>query len=163
MDRRLKLGKSPLVLLLVTAQCDEEFVVRCLCQMRQQNINVWLVGLYPGPVAGINGVWLRPDENLADVDAVLQGQAPRLLILPGPDHCTLQLLLNPRVSELIEMTLQDGGCVAASSAKTEEILRRSGLVLAERDPCFLFQDHRPLATFIDQLLTQTASWQEQVY
>ena len=160
MDRRPKLDKPPLVLLLVTAQCDEEFVVRCLCQMRQKNINVWLVGLYPGPVVGINAVWLRPDESLADVDSILQGESPRLLILSGPDHCTLQLLLNPRVSDLIETTLQDGGCVAASSAKTEEILRRSGLVLAERDPCFLFQDHRPMAIFIDQLLAQTASWQE---
>ena len=163
MDHKQKLDKPPLVLILATAQCDEEFVVRCLCQMRQKQIDVALVGLYPGLIAGIHGVWLRPDENLANVDAVLQGQSPRLLILPGPDHCTLQLLLNPRVSELIEMTLQDGGCVAASSAKTEEILLRSGLVLAERDPCFLFQEHRPLATFIDQLLAQTALWQEQVY
>lgn len=150
---------SPLVLILVTAQCDEEFVVRCLCQMRQQSIDVRLVGLYAGLLTGINGVWLRPDESLADVDAVLQGQVPRLLILSGPDHCTLQLLLNPRVSELIETTLQDGGCVAATSAKTEKLLRRSGLVLAESDPCFLFQDHRPLATFIEQLLAQAVSWQ----
>ncbi len=130
--------------------------MRCLCQMRQQEINIWLVGLYPGLLTGINGVWLRPDESLADVDAVLQGQVPRLLILPGPDHCTLQLLLNPRVHELIEMTLAAGGLVAAVTARTRDLLVRSGLVAPEAERCFLFQEHSPTGEFIEDLIVASS-------
>ncbi len=150
-----KQERSPLVLLLLASQCDEAFVVRCICQMRQRNIELLLVGLYPGPITGAHGVWLRADQSLADMAAAQALATIRLLILPGPDSCTMQLLLNPRVHELIEMIFANGGCIAAVSAKTQNLLVRSGLAVPATKQCFLFQNQHTSGEFIDMLVRQT--------
>jgi hypothetical protein len=143
----------PMVLLLVAAQCDEPFVVRCVCQMRQRGLEVALLGLYPGPVIGRHGVWLRPDQSLAEMEPA-DFQPPGLLILPGPQECTLQLLFNPRVPELIELTLRGGGWVTAVSPKIRELLVRSGLSAPEGEQGFLFQGRLSDGEFITQLVIQ---------
>jgi hypothetical protein len=144
--------KQVSVLILVAAQCDEEFVVRCLCQIRQKGIDVALVGLYPGPVTGAHGVWLRPDMNLADIELALDYGAPGMLILPGPHECTMKLLFNPRVHQLIEATFRDGGQVAAVSSKTRDLLARSGLATPEEgENGFIFQGQLTAGEFIERL------------
>lgn len=135
-----KLVKTPLVWLLLAGQCDESFVVRCICQMRQRHLTVLLVGLYSGPVVEANGIWLSPDQSLAEMNTVRVSEAAHLLVLPGPDVSTMQLLLNPQVHELIEMTFAKDGCVAAVSARTQNLLVRSGLVAPKNKQCFLFQN-----------------------
>ncbi|MBK8905134.1 MAG: DJ-1/PfpI family protein [Anaerolineaceae bacterium] len=150
-----KQEQTPLVWLLLAAQCDEAFVVSCICQMRHRSIGVLLVGLYPGPVTGAHGIWLSPDQSLADVATTNGPGAACLLILPGPDECTMQLLLNPRVHELIEMTFANGGCVAAVSAKIQNLLVRSGLTTPVAKQCFLFQNQLNSGEFIDVLVRQT--------
>lgn len=142
-----------MALLLVAAQCDEAFVVRCACQMRQHGFSVVLVGLYEGPVVGEHGVWLRPDQSLAEMETV-DFQVPPLLILPGPQKCTLQLLFNPRVHELIERVLQGGGWVTAVSQQIKDLLSRSGLREPEGEECFLFQECLSDGEFIRQLIAQ---------
>jgi protein deglycase len=145
--------KQASVLILIAAQCDEEFVVRCVCQIRQKGISAALVGLYPGPITGAHGVWLRPDLNLADMELTLHNRAPCILVLPGPHECTMKLLFNPRVHELIEATFQAGGLVAAVSPKTRELLARSGLAVPEEGANgFLFQEHLTAGEFIDHLV-----------
>ncbi len=150
-----KQERTPLVWLLLAGQCDEAFVVRCICQMRRRHITVLLVGLYPGPVTGAHGIWLSPDQSLAEMDTAGVSGAAHLLILPGPDECTMQLLLNPRVHELIEMVFAHGGCVAAVSARTQNLLVRSGLAAPADKQCFLFQNQHTSGEFIDLLVRQT--------
>jgi hypothetical protein len=152
---------SPLTLLLVAAQCDEAFVVRCVCQMRQKGLEVALLGLYPGSVIGRHGVWLRPDQSLAEMEPA-DFEPPGLLILPGPQECTLQLLFNPRVPELIELTLQGGGWVTAVSPKIKELLVRSGLSAPEGEPGFLFQGRLSDGEFITQLVVQAQVLRESI-
>jgi putative intracellular protease/amidase len=151
-----KQERTALVFMLLAAQCDEAFVVRCLCQMRRRRLRVLLVGLYPGPVTGAHGIWLSPDQSLAEIEAANLSEAACLLILPGPDECTMQLLLNPRVPELIEMVFANGGCVAAVSARTQNLLVRSGLAAPAEKQCFLFQNQLTSGEFIDLLVRQTA-------
>jgi putative intracellular protease/amidase len=142
---------SPLVLVLVAAQFDEEFVVSCICRLRSKNIETLLVSLYAGPVIGLRSLWLRPDRHLADLETGNARQA-RILVLPGPDECAMKLLLNPRVQALIETTIESGGCVAAVSAKTRDLLIRGGLLTRqEGDDGFLFQGDLTAVAFIDQL------------
>jgi hypothetical protein len=143
----------PVVLILVAAQCDEEFVVGCFSRLRQKNIETLLVGLYAGPVIGLRGLWLRPDRHLADMEKELTGQQSRMLVLPGPDECALKLLLNPRVHELVEMTLAKGGLVAAVTPKTRDLLVRSGLVASESESVLL-QGRLDAAEFIERLAAQ---------
>lgn len=150
-----KQERTPLVWLLLAGQCDESFVVRCICQMRRRHITVLLVGLYPGPVTGAHGIWLSPDQSLSEVDMTRVSAPAHLLVLPGPDECTMQLLLNPRVHELIEMVLAHGGCVAAVSAKTQNLLVRSGLAAPAEKQCFLLQNQHTSGEFIDLLVRQT--------
>jgi hypothetical protein len=157
-----KQAKLSPVLILVASQFDEEFVVRCVCQMRQKNIEVLLVGLYPGPVIGTHGVWLRPDCSLADIETMSDYQLVPMLILPGPQDCTMKLLFNPRVHELIEMTFKDEGCVAAVSTKTRDLLMRSGLAVPENEHCFLFQGYRKTGEFVKQLVTQMGFLSERI-
>ncbi len=142
-----------MALLLVAAQCDEAFVVRCACQMRQHGFAVILLGLYEGPVVGEHGVWLRPDQSLAEMETV-DFQASPLLILPGPQKCTLQMLFNPRVHELIERVLQGGGWVTAVTQQIKELLSHSGLREPEGEGRFLFQEHLSDGEFIRQLIAQ---------
>lgn len=144
--------RTPLIWLLLAGRCDESFVVRCICQMRRRHLTVLLVGLYSGPVVGAHGIWLSPDQSLAEMNAMKVSEAAHLLILPGPDECTMQLLLNPRVHELIEMIFANGGCVAAVSARTQNLLVRSGLVAPTDKPCFLFQNQHTSGEFIDLLV-----------
>lgn len=150
------------ILILVASQFDEEFVVRCVCQMRQKHIEVLLVGLYAGPVIGMHGVWLRPDCSLADIEAMPGYQPAPLLIMPGPQDTTMKLLFNPRVHELIEATLREKGVVATVTPKTREMLARTGLAMPkESGNGFMFQASLTASEFIDQLVTWSQGSTEQ--
>jgi hypothetical protein len=150
--------KQASVLILIAAQCDEEFAVRCVCQIRQKGISAALVGLHPGPITGAHGIWLRPDLNLADIEVTIITHSPPILVLPGPYECTMKLLFNPRVHELIEATLGGGGQVAAVSPKIRDLLVRSGLTVPEEDKNrFIFQEWLTAGEFIDQLVSWAAS------
>lgn len=106
------------------------------------------------PITGAHGVWLRPDQSLADMEPLFDYHTARILILPRLHECIMKLLFNPRVHELVERVFRDGGLVAAVSPKTRDLLLRSGLAVPESEQCFLFQGQATAVEFIEQLVAQ---------
>lgn len=143
------------VFILLAPGFDEEFVVRCACQMRQAGVNVSLVGLHAGLIKGTHNLWLQAEYALADLEQLANQQPRHMLVLPGPPGCTMQLLLDPRVHRAVEVAFAGGGQVATISAQTRDLLQRSGLATPEEAQRFLFQGHLATGAYIKQMIRET--------
>jgi len=107
-----------LAVLLVAPGFEEIFVVACASAMRRAGIPLVLASNRAGVVEGAYALRLKPDATLDD----LAGQRPPdLLVFPVGQPCLATLLTDPRVFQLIEMTLAGGGCVSAPREAQEFI------------------------------------------
>lgn len=98
--------------ILVAEGFDEEQVAGCVRQVRQAGIVCRLVGLTFGPVVGQNGLKVWTDASL---EAALAEPPPKWLIVAGGAACTGALGRDPRVQQLAEAVLNDGGQVALTA------------------------------------------------
>ena len=143
---------SPSVLILLAPQFDEQFVIDCVCQMREKGIEVVLIGQKTGTLTGLHGVSVQLDQPMAYLERRNGRQPVQMVVFPGPYECTLQLLLDPRVHRLVEKTFDSGGYVATAVDKTKELLLRSGLDTPISEQRFMFQGVQTTGTFTSRLI-----------
>jgi 4-methyl-5(b-hydroxyethyl)-thiazole monophosphate biosynthesis len=140
------------VLILLAKGFQEGTTVYCLERLRQAGISVSLVGMSARNIKGYHGVTLRPDlsmEQLPDVSSY------RLIILPAGKACVSALFADPRVHQLIEMTLHNRGLVAAMP-DAEVMLELSGFVTSRTAPSFIWRSNGELEDFATQLIDNLA-------
>jgi len=145
-------GSSAPVLILLAPQFDEQFVIDCVCQMREKGVEVALIGQKIGSLPGLHGVSLQLDQPMADLEQRNGRHPVQMVILPGPYECTLQLLLDPRVHRLVEKAFDSDGYVATAVDKTKELLLRSGLDTPVAKQRFLFQGVQSTGSFTNRLI-----------
>ncbi len=98
------------IYILIAPGFDEEFVASFLSQMRAAGLKVRLVGTSAGLISGQRGLTVRPDCSLNQLE--LQTEAPGLILLPGNLQAASELAADPRVHQLIRLTLRQSGYVA---------------------------------------------------
>lgn len=145
-------GSSAPVLILLAPQFDEQFVIACVCQMREKGVEVALIGQKTGSLPGLHGISLQLDQPMVDLDQRNGRHPVQMVILPGPYECTLQLLLDPRVHRLVEKAFDSGGYVATAVDKAKELLLRSGLDTPVAKQRFLFQGVQSTGSFTNRLV-----------
>jgi putative intracellular protease/amidase len=138
--------------ILVAPGFEEEFVVRCLCQMRRYGAAVSLVGVSSQLLTGKAGLTVRPDCSLAQLIQPRQPDDIRLLVIPGEQACATQLLSDPRVHLLVKNIFLANGFVAATLPTVQHTLTSVGLLTAATLSQFLLQGQQETAVFIRSLL-----------
>jgi len=141
------------VIILIAPGFDEEAVIHCLCQMRQQGTAVDLVGAPKNCVVGASGLAVRPDHSLAYLQHVTNGGHAGILVIPGGPACAIHLLSDPRVHQAIKRTIASGGIVATMSPVIPRILANTGLLEPAADSRFLIQGSQNRSDFVKSLLT----------
>lgn len=125
----------PKVLILVDTGFDEEETIKCLGLMRRSGLATEVIGHRAGLIFVTNGLTIRPDRTLVDLDETAGLQ---MLILPGRTQSTLSLLTDPRVHSLFAIVATGGGCLAVTN-QAEETLQRAGLAEVLTDPSVISQ------------------------
>lgn len=97
------------IVILLAPGFEETAVVYCLEHMREAGLPVSLVGLSAGVLKGSHGLAVRPDYSLDQLspETVHQG-----VLVPGGSACVSVLLTDPRVHQLLDVTLKNNGFVA---------------------------------------------------
>lgn len=131
------------VLILVDTGFDEEETIKYLGLMRQSGLATEVVGHRAGLITGTNGLTIRPDRTLVDLDKTAGLQ---LLILPGRTQSAMSLLTDPRVHRLFATVAADGGRLAVTN-QAEEAFLRADLVEVLSDPSVISQGRNDLAAF----------------
>lgn len=144
--KRPSKGTPQRVVVLIAPGYDEVVVAQVLSGLRARGCSVALVGLFAGLIAGGHGLAVSPDQLL---DQAVASGPPRLVFVPGGAGCVEALVADPRVWQLLEVTVDHGGCVAAARPALS-VLTRSGLWPAGSDH-HLGQGEAPVEVFVDQL------------
>ena len=103
----------------MTNGIEEMEAINILCKLRQIGLCIKSVGLTGGLVDGAHGILLKPDLTLADP---LNIQTVKLVILAQGNPGVPQLETEPRLHQLLQHTLSQGGYLAVSS-DDQRILR----------------------------------------
>lgn len=96
------------VLVLVADGFREMAVLPCVTSLRNAGVKTLLVGL-KGSVRGTQGIAVTADALLGETPP---DGADTLVVIPGGLRCTRALLTDPRVHQLLEDTMVQGGEVA---------------------------------------------------
>jgi len=91
---------------------EEIELVTVVDVLRRAGAHVTLASLDGHDACGRSGIWLRPDEGMAEA-------GPRtweLVVLPGGQPNARTLQTDPRVREVVQRTANEGGRVAAICA-----------------------------------------------
>jgi hypothetical protein len=111
----------------MTNGLEETEAINILCKLRQIGLCIKSVGLTSGLVDGAHGILLKPDLTLADP---LNNQAAKLVILTQGNRGVSQLETEPRLHQLLQHTLLEGGYVAVSR-EHQRILRATDISEAQ--------------------------------
>jgi 4-methyl-5(b-hydroxyethyl)-thiazole monophosphate biosynthesis len=110
--------KSKQVLVLLAPGFEEADGVAVIHALRQAGLAVAAVGLTANPVRGAFGMVLSPDLPISNVDVV----PVRAVVLPGGAPGARLLQAEPRVQDLLEGILDQGGCLVALGAACPLVL-----------------------------------------
>jgi len=141
--------RAPQVIILIAPHFDEESVVGCLSDLRQQGISVSLMGVTSGLIVSERGLTLRPDTSLLVGERLVSAQR-QTLIISGGVACATAVLSDPRSHQLVQKILQTGGFVAVLS--WIDVLMVD-LIRAEWLSRFMWQDGMETAVFVQRLIT----------
>lgn len=141
---------APQVIILIAPYFDEESVVACLSELRQQGIPVSLMGVTSGLIGSEYGLTLKPDTSLL-VSAKLVSRRKQMLVISGGTECATAILSDPRSHQLIQGILQTDGYVAALSWSDECVLE---MMRPEWLPRFMGHDGGKTAVFVQRLINQ---------
>lgn len=103
------------IFILIAAQFDERAVIDCVCAMREEGVSAKLVGIIPGLIKGGQGVYLKPDLSLSQLENDKLMSRKWVLVLPGGEDCVAALLAEPRVHFLIHSWVRADGLIAVMS------------------------------------------------
>lgn len=141
------------VLILLAPGFEESVTVYCMEQMREASLQVSLVGLSNGLIRGIHGLSIQPDISLDQLEP--SGQV-KLVVIPGGRKCTSSLLADPRVFQLLKITIASNGIVAATS-NAASILKQTGLTKKFPSTWLIPEHELELNTFTEQLIYETTN------
>jgi hypothetical protein len=144
-------------IILIAPEFDEETVVHCLCQMRQQGIAVGLVGVPSNLVVGASGVAVHPDYSLAQFHQTGLMGGDFFLMIPGGPACATTLLSDPRVHRALQVTFDRGGIVATTSPVVPQILANIGLLESATNARLLVQGTQSTFEFVRSLIGYIAA------
>ena len=136
------------VIVLISGGFEEESVVYCVSQMREQGIGVALVSLEAGLTRSWHGLSIRPDYRISQIVPFTK---PRLVVLPGGNDCVNDFAGSPQVHELIENTTSEGGAVAITKT-AEPLTNFNGLLKSVDRHQLLTQGNNELPEFVSQLI-----------
>ena len=136
------------VVIIISGGFEEEPVVSCISQMREEGICVALVSLEPGLTRSLHGLSIRPDYRISQI---LPFSKPRLVVLPKGDECLNEIAMSPQVYELIENTIEVGGAIAIMKIPSLPPKFNDFLKSIDR-PSILVQGDNKLSAFISQLI-----------
>jgi len=149
--KEVRAGKG--VYILIASGFEEESVAACLSQMRASGVRVRLVGTSAGLISGHRGLTVRPDCSLNQLDQ-LALELPELILLPGNCPCASELAADPRVHQLIDVTLRQSGYLAATRT-AESVL--ANVIPPLPAPGFMPQGDLDTHEFINQLVNLVSS------
>lgn len=136
------------VLILLAPGFEEKTTIYLLDHIREAGLPVSLVSLTAGLVTGLHGLSVRPDCSLEQ----LTTRTPhRLIIVPGGRQCTSSLVTDPRVHQLLEVTLKNDGFVAATLT-AEPLLMQVGIPAPSDKPRFIPQKDIEVEEFANLLI-----------
>jgi hypothetical protein len=136
-------------LILIAPGFDEGAIVVCVRQLRQYGMAIKLVGTSAHYVTGQSGLMVHPDCSLSQIELEIF----YLLIIPGGDTCTIQLLSDPRTYRIVQSVIDSGNRVAVMSSLAAPILTSVGILTTAVSSQFLTQGSQKTADFIQQLLS----------
>src|SRR5579862_787563 len=116
--------KTPRVLVLLAAGCEEIEAVTPIDVMRRAGITVVVAGLTPGPLTASRGVRLLADVELDDV----LEDAFDMVVLPGGLGGAQALAADPRVGRLMERCKAEEKWIAAICAAPAVVLEAAGII-----------------------------------
>ena len=141
-------NKQPNILILLASGFEEETAVSCMSHLRNAGLAVSLVALSAGPVRGLHGLSIHPDQTLSDLS---KEKSAKMIIVPGNGQCTNALLMSPRFHQLIENTVNNNGyVVTADSAK--KALKNAGIPERTPAPQYIIQNSKEVCAFADDLV-----------
>lgn len=149
MPRQSQVGK---VFILIASRFDEAAVVSCSCQMREQGLEVQLVGLIPGSIRGQHGLTVDPDLSLTDLEKnkVLTRAKP-LVIIPGGAENAALLFSDPRVHRICETAVQEAGWLAPL-LPAQPTVAASGAIGNPSSGHLIEQNDMDIAEFVEHLI-----------
>lgn len=118
---------SQCALLVLTDGLEEREIVHIICKWRQTGFYIRSIGLTSGLVTGSHGILMKPDLTLADR---LDIRAVKPVILTQQSNYVSLLETEPRLHQLLQQTLLQGGYVAIS-CEGERILQRIEISAAQ--------------------------------
>lgn len=136
------------VLILLAPGFEERTTIYLLDHMREAGLPVALVSLTAGLVTGLHGLAVRPDYSL---DQLMTRASYQLIIVPGGRQCTSSLVTDPRVHQLLEVTLKNDGFVAATLT-AEPVLTQAGIPTPSNRPQFIPQKDMEVEEFTSVLV-----------
>lgn len=136
------------ILILIAPGFAEGATVVCLERLREAGLPVSLVGLSAGLFTGRHGLTVRPDCSLDQLSLAIP---QRLVIVPGGSQSTTSLLSDPRVHQLLSVTLESSGYVVAMSS-AESHLAQAGIPVPSQASRYIAQSNIELERFIHRLI-----------
>ena len=137
--------------ILISDHFDELFVINCVCQMRQRGLATHLVAVSSRFPEGKHGVTVQPDLTLSQLSSFTEAPIPRLLLIPGGEASTAALLADPRVHQLLEMTLQNEGVVAVMTP-VQQVLADMGMPALQMMENFMVQNGETAEQFVAKII-----------
>lgn len=135
------------ILILIASGFEELPLAHSLSHLRGAGLTVSLVSTASGLISGLYGLTIRPDLL---IDRALALLPPKLVIVSGGHTCATSLMADPRVHQLITITLQSGGYVAAP-ASAQLAVRDAGVSVSTSQPRVVTQGRLDLDEFVRQL------------
>ncbi len=136
------------VFILLATGFEEETAVSCMTHLRAAGFPVSLVSLATGPVRGLHGLTINPDQTLSNFCKEISA---KMVIIPGNGQCTNALLMAPRFHQLIANTIDNNGYLVATKS-AEKALKNAGISQKTPAPQYILQENQDIEQFAGQLV-----------
>lgn len=141
------------VFILIGTDFQEQAVVDCLCYFRQAGIRAQLVGLLARPLSGFNGVCIKPDLSLTQMEQkrLAKSRQQYALIIASSQSIATSFMTDPRLDKLVHESIQTNNLVALLEPLSDMV---SVLATSELQPGhhFLLQESDSVADFSQQIV-----------
>lgn len=136
------------IFILLASGFEEETAVSCMSHFRDAGFPVSLVSLVSGPVRGLHGLNINPDQTLSDLSKEISA---KMVIVPGNGQSTNALLMAPRFHQLLHNTINNNGYLATTK-NAEQALKNAGITDKTPAPQYIIQGNQEICDFANNLV-----------
>lgn len=135
--------------IVLTPGFEEETAVYCATKLRDAGLPVSIIGMSGQSVKGLHGISVKPDIT---IDEINREQTYRLIIISGGRQYITSSMLDPRVYDLLQRTIQSNGFIVPI-ARTTQFLVDAGFPDENKASYIISNNGKSLKKFAEELIT----------